>query len=360
MRILLSLFFCLTTIPFSAQHFRAFNSPLLVSVPNSLAANKAGGGIYVNLDISDELQQSSLVYKHAIWPINEAYDTLASDSLITRVIQKTDTLIDVSNTYTYSMSSFSLLSLDSVSLVVGHEKNTFYNDTLFMQILEIGNSGYPTNQILFSDTLVISSPISPSNQWTETVEIVWPVNFIIPPQQGFAIQFIYRAPLEDTLGVAAGFATQGLCNNLDAARWSSFYPNSYAYWTGFNALIPTYAGGDLYYDCNQNNQFDTLTDGRNFIQNWSVGMYISSPELNAPVNIFENEIKVFPNPVNEVLHVESLLPLEDVIVYDMQGTQLVLPVKENSLFFNNLSNGLYIIKVLTSKGIYAQKILVTH
>ena len=360
MRILLSLFFCLTTIPFSAQHFRAFNSPLLVSVPNSLAANKAGGGIYVNLDISDELQQSSLVYKHAIWPINEAYDTLASDSLITRVIQKTDTLIDVLNTYSYSMSSFSLLSLDSVSLVVGHEKNTFYNDTLFMQILELGNSGYPTNQILFSDTLVISSPISPTNQWTETVEIVFPVNFIIPPQQGFAIQFIYRAPLEDTLGIAAGFATTGVCNDYDAATWSSFYPNSYAYWTGFNTLIPTAAGGDLYYDCNQNNQFDTLIDGRNFIQNWSVGMYISAPELNNSVNILQNEFKVFPNPVNDVLYIESLMPLEDIFVYDIQGKKIDLPIKHDSIFFSNLLNGLYIIKVLTSKGIYAQKILVNH
>jgi hypothetical protein len=338
------------SIPFPVNNF-----------PGYYSAEKTGGSLVINYDLSDETDAGSFSYKRAIWPVNLNYDTLATDSLFTYLICGFDSLIDPTNTYSFSFSTISNFQIDSIWIGLGHENNTGLNDTLIIQLITLNASGYPSSQMMWADTLVFSSGQSLSNQWTNP--LILPLspslNWNSPLKPAVKLQ--YKAPIQDTLGVVAGYRFSGSCGSELAAQWSAFYPNSYAYWTGFNALIPTSAWGDIYYDCNANLQFDSLIDGRNYIQNWHIGLQITAPEIGLEAQQVLHSPKIFPNPASEWFYIQSEQPVLHVQIFNSQGI-LVLSINNstNVIPLHHLDNGLYFIHIKSANHSYVKKLLVHH
>ncbi len=69
-------------------------------------------------------------------------------------------------------------------------------------------------------------------------------------------------------------------------------------------------------------------------------------------------LKLYPNPVSDMLTVDSKLPLSKVEIYSILGQR----VKEinsdfNSISINYLSSGIYMIKIYSEKGITSRKLI---
>jgi len=90
---------------------------------------------------------------------------------------------------------------------------------------------------------------------------------------------------------------------------------------------------------------------------WYIEM---TPELSGSIN--DNNlinVKVFPNPTTDFLHIESE-NIQQVIIFDMQGKQVfkqsnLQAIDTYSINMSSLSAGNYFIKVLTSDGLGISK-----
>jgi hypothetical protein len=74
----------------------------------------------------------------------------------------------------------------------------------------------------------------------------------------------------------------------------------------------------------------------------------------------ENQIHIFPNPVQNSLHIQSSSVMEQVSIYDISGSILqTFEVFETLkvLDISHLSNGIYLVKVKTEEGEVIQKIV---
>ncbi|MGB5361931.1 MAG: T9SS type A sorting domain-containing protein, partial [Aureibaculum sp.] len=80
--------------------------------------------------------------------------------------------------------------------------------------------------------------------------------------------------------------------------------------------------------------------------------------LNIDDEILSSSVKLYPNPVDDVLTINSEIPLTKVEVYSILGKK----VKEfkagfNSMRIDNLSNGVYIVRILAEKGSATRKLI---
>ncbi len=70
-----------------------------------------------------------------------------------------------------------------------------------------------------------------------------------------------------------------------------------------------------------------------------------------------SSIKLFPNPANEVLYIESSMEIKEATIYDLTG-RVVLHISEMATGLINISflkSGLYIIQIATAEGTTAQR-----
>ena len=69
-------------------------------------------------------------------------------------------------------------------------------------------------------------------------------------------------------------------------------------------------------------------------------------------------LNLYPNPVSNTLSIESKLPLSKVEVYSVLG-QRVKDINSdfNSISTDNLSNGIYLIRIYSEKGVVVRKII---
>lgn len=74
---------------------------------------------------------------------------------------------------------------------------------------------------------------------------------------------------------------------------------------------------------------------------------------NVGVEIYTDlDVRVFPNPTTGILHIQSSEPVERIIIYDLSGRQIMTCVGQavqlSTLNVNNLTSGIYFIRILTS------------
>lgn len=69
------------------------------------------------------------------------------------------------------------------------------------------------------------------------------------------------------------------------------------------------------------------------------------------------EINLYPNPIKDILYIQSAYPVKEIKVYNMQGKLLktVSNVAEISLSF--LPKGMYLVQVRTEEGLFNEKVL---
>ena len=81
--------------------------------------------------------------------------------------------------------------------------------------------------------------------------------------------------------------------------------------------------------------------------------------LSIDDEILANTVKIYPNPVDNILTIDSeMVPIKKVEVFSILGNK----VKEintgfNAIPFNNLSSGTYIMRILSEKGSTTRKLI---
>jgi hypothetical protein len=101
---------------------------------------------------------------------------------------------------------------------------------------------------------------------------------------------------------------------------------------------------------------DPLSDN-NIASNWK-----ASGSLIVSVNDPEaaNAIKVYPSPVTDILRIENETPVLYLELYDISGTMLKSLSVNSECFtmdMSSLKSGVYILRVVTSRGSYVRKII---
>lgn len=74
-------------------------------------------------------------------------------------------------------------------------------------------------------------------------------------------------------------------------------------------------------------------------------------------NVDKNQIKVYPNPVKDILHLESSENIYKAEVYTIDGKLISTTLNVNTLNFSKISKGIYIVKIYTKSGVQTQKII---
>lgn len=70
----------------------------------------------------------------------------------------------------------------------------------------------------------------------------------------------------------------------------------------------------------------------------------------------DNSVRIYPNPAQNILHIESENTIKKVSVFNMVG-QNILNTNEETLNISNLTNGIYMLKVETDKGTVTKKFI---
>jgi hypothetical protein len=101
---------------------------------------------------------------------------------------------------------------------------------------------------------------------------------------------------------------------------------------------------------------DQLSDN-NIASNWK-----ASGSLIVSVNDLEasNSIKLYPTPVTDILRIENETPVLYLELYDIPGTMLRSLSVNSECYTLNMSSfksGIYILRVVTSRGSHVRKII---
>ena len=242
-------------------------------------------------------------------------------------------------------------TLDSVEITLRHVHTSASNDTLIVDVLALDDGGFPTLQVLHADTLVVSQSLSSGG--------FSPFYFLkqknIPAETAIGIRVrFWGNPQGDTLQLLAGANADGAClPSLPKPVKSRFFPQAFAYYTGFELLVPNNGGGEFYSDCNQNNLFDSLVDGASPVQTWNMRLFVQGPSLQQQA-LSEDASLLFPNPG----HGEFVWNLTDhvpVTFTDVHGriTGFATPTAPGRyLLPDHLPPGVYFIRAGTQVRTY--------
>lgn len=78
-------------------------------------------------------------------------------------------------------------------------------------------------------------------------------------------------------------------------------------------------------------------------------------------NINEEKISIYPNPTSSILNINfsNSDTIKSLKLYDLKGQDMILNFNRhtNTIDINNLAKGLYLLKIIGSKGTYTKKII---
>lgn len=70
-----------------------------------------------------------------------------------------------------------------------------------------------------------------------------------------------------------------------------------------------------------------------------------------------NKIKIYPNPLKDILHIQSAYPVKEIRVFDMQGKLLKTVSNAVEISLSHLPKGMYLVQVKTEEGLFIEKVL---
>ena len=82
--------------------------------------------------------------------------------------------------------------------------------------------------------------------------------------------------------------------------------------------------------------------------------------LSNPIFEFDESVKIFPNPTNGIININSEFNLKSIELYDVQGRILEKSFENNSTTTLNISkrqNGIYFMKITSDKGSKVEKVV---
>lgn len=282
------------------------------------------------------------------WPLQLGSQEL--DTSIVYAVVSFDTLIGPATLGT-SASALLDAEIDSVGIQLIHIKNSSFPTQCALEFLSLNANGYPTSQVWYRDTLTWSSSIAP------TAKRVWiPVQAVPPSGQAWALRFrLLQLGQGDTLKLAARHPIKDTCGSLIQADTSEFYPNSFAYWQGYNLMLPSQSGGDFYTDCNGNGLRDS-SDGANPIQTWDIALSVRATSLNQPNLNANSPVLLYPNPCSEQVQLGT--PGCTWEIWDFYGNLQACGVGKVSLPCSGFSAGCYFVVLQKGSTFWKEKLCV--
>ena len=71
----------------------------------------------------------------------------------------------------------------------------------------------------------------------------------------------------------------------------------------------------------------------------------------------EEMIKIYPNPATNIIHIQSSVAVQNVVIYDING-RIEMQVENTSLVsIRHLPNGIYLVRIITANGTSIHKIV---
>lgn len=322
----------------NSSFFNKSSAAIINSNKSVSASSKLVASFFIDYDSADATIHGPANYNRLIWSVNNNYTP--ADSGIRSCIIAFDSLFDVYSNNTYHPDSINSLALDSFFIWIGHENNSGTSDTLVMSIIALDSAyHYPNPSVVYDDVWVIIPPGSPlTGSWTSIQKFKF-IPWSSIPAKRFGIKIDYYGSKLDTLGIVAGFGNKGSCGSspylADTTHFSKvnmknsggkFIANSYIHYSAFPTLpyLPTPNGSNLYFDCNNNNQYEPGLDSESPLQNILLVAHLKSNAVG--VNEIENSISdlsLYPNPSNgEVITIKFSVNNYDPVtldVYDYTG-----------------------------------------
>ncbi len=135
-------------------------------------------------------------------------------------------------------------------------------------------------------------------------------------------------------------------NNLELTFYDNTDGSTYSLWdfgdgnfSEEKSAIHDYAVSGNYQvkltTCNQNMACDTLTKS------------VTAGTPDYATNILQNEISVYPNPTNKLLHVKGISEPYNLTIYDLTGRTKIIKnyISSNAIDISDLQNGIYFIEL---------------
>ncbi|WP_103071987.1 basic secretory protein-like protein [Aquimarina sediminis] len=121
--------------------------------------------------------------------------------------------------------------------------------------------------------------------------------------------------------------------------------------------IPSYNGSQTYQNGDkvvyQGYLFELTTSG------WVNLGACGGVKLNTKAPTIENQIQIYPNPVNDILNLQFSTPLDDATyrIIDLLGKTVLNGQVKNNINTNNLEKGIYVLRIKDGKNSYTKRFI---
>ncbi|MBK7958355.1 MAG: T9SS type A sorting domain-containing protein [Bacteroidetes bacterium] len=79
-------------------------------------------------------------------------------------------------------------------------------------------------------------------------------------------------------------------------------------------------------------------------------------KITTSINQIENALRIYPNPVVDVLNIASDLAVKSITIFDLNGMLITSNTNQATINFNSLHTGIYIAEIKTENGIIRKMI----
>lgn len=82
-------------------------------------------------------------------------------------------------------------------------------------------------------------------------------------------------------------------------------------------------------------------------------------ESNLSINEFNDPltIKIFPNPTKDLITITSSLTITNIDLFNLQGQKMDIMLEEDKISLQDLSNGIYLLKIKTDEKTFVKRII---
>ncbi len=114
--------------------------------------------------------------------------------------------------------------------------------------------------------------------------------------------------------------------------------------------------GKLYSLVPGDNEVMTLF-ASNSVYDWFNIMDLNEPNLGVSEFNDLSAIKISPNPTDDFITIAGSSTITDIDLFNLQGQKMDIMLEENKIDLQHLSNGIYLLKIKTNKGVFTKKII---
>ncbi|HEY0029549.1 MAG TPA: T9SS type A sorting domain-containing protein [Bacteroidia bacterium] len=306
-----------------------------------------------------------------VWQFNSTY--VAADTAMSYAGVALNTFIGFDD-YADNVDDFSYptyptglsYTIDSIFTVITHENNSGTNNLFIMQIATLNASGAltSTSSVLWSDTIISNSTLSPGGGWLGTnarYVLDYEPGYTTAMGQKVGLVFKYIADKADTLGLIASCVDDGTGGTMTQSTYSTSYMQ-------YPPFIPSISA-------NRNIGYGSPVGSAGWVeaQDWEIWAHvtynnvtgISDQDMNA--TLYQN----MPNPAQGSTTVKYDLAKASsvsIVFYDLTGKK-VKEINEGkmaagsynlSVNVSDLANGSYFYSLKTSEGVSLTKKMVVN